>query len=296
MSHYSNGTKPIERKKINVHTLRGRKRKQIPITMITAYDYTAARLVDQAGVDMVLVGDSLAQVVLGMDDTVSITVDEMLHHCRAVARGITGAFTVGDMPFMSYNVTKQDAIRNAGRFLKEGRMNAVKLEGGAEMAETIEAITNVGIPVVGHIGFTPQSISQLGGYRIQGKSADSAYALLQDALALEAAGCIAIVLELVPAPIAQAISDALTIPTIGIGASAGCDGQVLVFHDVLGLTIEGHRTPRFVRKYANLGETVVTAVSQYVTDVKARAYPAAEHTYPIEPDELEQFLAMTNDA
>lgn len=292
MSTHTNSTPSTRHKKVTVHTIRGRKKKKQPITMITAYDYTAAYLVDKAGIDMVLVGDSVAQVVLGMEDTVSITMDQMLHHCHAVAKGITTAFTVGDMPFMSYNVTKEEAIKNAGRFLKEGRMNAVKLEGGIEMAKTVEGITQVGIPVVGHIGLTPQSISQLGGYRIQGKSSKAAYNLLQDALALEAAGCIAIVLELVPTHVAEVISNKLTIPTIGIGAGTGCDGQVLVFHDLLGLSDNNDPAPRFVKQYATVGQTILEAVTQYTTDVKTRSYPEAKHTYPIDPDEFAQFLAM----
>lgn len=288
MSHYPTEKAPTERKKVTIHTLRARKRKQQPITMLTAYDYTSAMITDRAGIDMILVGDSMAQVQLGMEDTISLTMEETLHHCRAVARGVTAAFTVGDMPFMSYNASAEQAIRNAGRILKEGRMESVKIEGGAVRAETIRAVTNAGIPVVGHIGFTPQSLSQLGGYRIQGKTAASAHQLYQDALALEAAGCIGIVLEMVPADVATVISKSISIPTIGIGAGVGCDGQVLVFHDVLGLTMN-ERIPRFVKQYADGASLFTDAIIQYVHDVKNRAYPSEEHTYPIKPEEWAEF-------
>lgn len=270
----------VKRKKVTVGTLRVKKRKQKPITMLTAYDYSSALLADRAGVDMILVGDSLAQVMLGMDDTVSLTLDEMLHHCRAVARGARYALTVGDMPFMTYQIDPKEAVRNAGRIMKEGRMEAVKLEGGAEIAETARAITNAGIPVVGHVGFTPQSVSQLGGYRIQGKSADSAYKLYQDSLALQEAGCIAIVLELVPTKIAELISKNLTTPTIGIGAGVHCDGQVLVYHDVLGI-LDGH-PKRFLKQYANLSTTITDALGNYIADVKNRQFPTDEHGYPVD--------------
>lgn len=288
MSHHMDtATAVASRKKITVQTLLAKKRKAKPITMLTAYDYAAALLADQAGIDMLLVGDSLAQVALGMPDTVSVTMEEMLHHCRAVARGAQAALTVGDMPFLSYQVSTAEAIRNAGRFLKEGRMEAVKLEGGEAVAETVRAITRAGIPVVGHIGFTPQSVSQLGGYRIQGKSAESAYRLYQDALALEEAGCIAIVLELVPARVAGLISRALRTPTIGIGAGAQCDGQVLVYHDLLGLLVG--RQPRFVKRYAELGEAITAAIGDYIADVESRLYPAEEHTYPIDDADFDEF-------
>ena len=222
-------------KKITIHTLQKKKDKNKPITMVTAYDYSSAVLVDEADMDMILVGDSLAMVMLGLDSTVSITMDEMLHHCKAVSRGAKQAFLVGDMPFMSYQPSLPEAIRNAGRFLKESGMDAVKLEGGREVVSTIRAIVDAGVPVMGHIGLTPQTVSQLGGYKVQGKTAVSAQTLLEDALALEEAGCFSIVLEAVPPAVAKAISEQLTIPTIGIGAGAGCDGQVLVYHDMLGL-------------------------------------------------------------
>jgi 3-methyl-2-oxobutanoate hydroxymethyltransferase len=214
--------------------------------------------------------------------------EEMLHHCRAVARGSQFAFTVGDMPFLSYQTDITTAVGNAGRLLKEGRMDSVKLEGGREMVPTIEAIVRAGMPVMGHIGLTPQSQSKLGGYRVQGKTAVSAHNLLQDALALETAGCFSIVLEAVPEPVATVISQQLTIPTIGIGAGAGCDGQVLVYHDLLGMF--DRLQPRFVKEYANLGQTILEAFIAYREDVVHGRFPASEHTYPMAEDELTDFL------
>ena len=255
--------------------------------MLTAYDYPSAVLVDRAEIDVILVGDSLGMVMLGYDSTVPVTMADMLHHCRAVARGSHYAFLVGDMPFMSYQAEVAEAVRNAGRFLQEGNMDAVKLEGGREMAPTIEAIVKVGIPVMGHIGLTPQSLSQLGGYRIQGKTAGAARRLLDDALALEQAGCFAIVLEAVPAPVATTISRRLSIPTIGIGAGPGCDGQVLVYHDILGLF--DRLQPRFVKEYANVGEIITNAFSAFRDDVVAHRFPAEEHTYPMDEKEEKDF-------
>jgi len=277
----------MNRKKINILTLQRKKEKGQPITMLTAYDYTGALLVDQAEIDMILVGDSLGMVMMGLDSTVPVTMDEMLHHCRAAARGAKYAFLVGDMPFLSYQVSPAEAVRNAGRFLKEAGMDSVKLEGGQEMVPAIEAIVRAGIPVMGHLGLTPQSISKLGGYRIQGKTAAAAQQLLDDALALEAAGCYAIVFEAVPAAVAAAISQRLAIPTIGIGAGAGCDGQVLVFHDILGMYDKF--LPRFVKQYAKLGPTIVAAFSQFREEVQARQFPAEEHTYSMDEAELDAF-------
>lgn len=257
--------------------------------MLTAYDYSSARLVDEADIDMILVGDSLAMVMLGLDSTVSLTMDEMLHHCRAVARGANHAFLVGDMPFMSYQAEKAEAIRNAGRLLKEGRMEAVKLEGGQEMAETITAIVNAGIPVMGHIGLTPQSVSKLGGYRVQGKTAAAANRLLSDALALEQAGCFSLVLEAVPHPVAAAISQRLNIPTIGIGAGPECDGQVLVYHDLLGIINQSN--PKFVRRYADVYQVILQALNEYAAEVADGRFPTEEHTYPIDENELQAFLS-----
>jgi 3-methyl-2-oxobutanoate hydroxymethyltransferase len=280
--------------KITIHTLQAKKQRGEPITMVTAYDYPSGLLVEQAGLDVILVGDSLSMVVLGNETTLPVTMDIMLHHCQAVARGASIPFLIGDMPFGSYEVSPEEAVRNAVRFLKEGGMEAVKLEGGREMAETVRAIVAAGIPVQGHIGLTPQSISALGGYRVQGKTAASAARLLGDALALQDAGCFSIVLEAVPAAVAQTISQRLYIPTIGIGAGAGCDGQVLVYHDLLGLF--DRFTPKFVRQYANVAADIRQALTDYKEDVLARRFPAEEHTYPMDEDELAGFLSTLPDA
>lgn len=280
----------MNRKKVTILDLQRKKDNGRPITMLTAYDYTGAILVDKAEIDVILVGDSLGMVVLGYDSTVPVTMAEMRHHCRAVARGTQYAFTVGDMPFLSYQADTAEAVRNAGLLFKEGRMDAVKLEGGREMVPTIETIIRAGMPVMGHIGLTPQSQSKLGGYRVQGKTAVSAHNLLQDALALEAAGCFSIVLEAVPEPVAAAISQRLTIPTIGIGAGAGCDGQVLVYHDLLGLF--DRLQPRFVKEYANLGQTILDAFVAYREDVANGRFPATEHTYSMSEEEEAEFRRM----
>lgn len=278
----------MSRKKITILDLQASKEKGRPLTMLTAYDYSAAVLVDKAEIDIILVGDSLGMVMLGLESTVPVTMAEMLHHCRAVARGTSYAFLTGDMPFLSYQVDAGEAVRNAGLFLKEGGMDSVKVEGGQEVASTIEAIVRAGIPVMGHIGLTPQSVSKLGGYRVQGKTAESAQRLLQDALALEAAGCFSIVLEAVPAPVATAISQRLHIPTVGIGAGPGCDGQVLVYHDVLGLF--DRLQPSFVKKYAELNETIVNAFARYREDVQTGRFPDEEHTYRMSDAERDTFL------
>jgi 3-methyl-2-oxobutanoate hydroxymethyltransferase len=275
-------------KKVSILDLQKKKEAGEPISMLTAYDFPSAQLVDASGVDMILVGDSLGMVVLGYETTVPVTMDEMLHHCRAVARGAQHPFLVGDMPFMSYQAELSEAVRNAGRFLKEGKMDSVKLEGGGEMAPTISAIVEAGIPVQAHIGLTPQSQSKLGGYRVQGKTAGSATKLLEDALAVQEAGAFSIVLEAVPAVVASRISEQLHIPTIGIGAGAGCDGQVLVFHDVLGFY--DTRLPRFVKQYANIRQTIIKALSSYNLDVKTRKFPEEIHTYPMNPEEEALFL------
>lgn len=277
----------MERKKITTLTLEARKARHRPITMLTAYDYTGALLVDAADIDVILVGDSLGMVVMGLSTTLPVTMDEMLHHCRAVARGAKYAHLVGDMPFMSYQADVTEAVRNAGRFLREGGMDAVKLEGGQEMVATVRAIVAAGIPVMGHLGLTPQSVHKLGGFRAQGKTAVAARRLVDDALALEEAGCYAIVLEAVPPPVAAAISERLRIPTIGIGAGAGCDGQVLVYHDILGLFDRIH--PPFVKEYAHLSDTIVAAFAAYRDDVQAGRFPAEEHTYAMSAEELAAF-------
>ena len=275
------------RKKVTVQTLRRKKARGEPITMLTAYDYATALAVDEAGIDSILVGDSLGMVMLGYETTLPVTMEDMLHHCKAVARGACYALLVGDMPFMSYQVSPDQAVRNAGRFLQEAGMDAVKLEGGRERLETVRTIVQAGIPVMGHIGLTPQSIHQFGGFRTQGKTAAAARRLMEDALLLQEAGCFAIVLEGIPARLGRLISERLDIPTIGIGAGAGCDGQVLVVHDMLGLF--DRFTPRFVKKYADLHATMVQAFEQYRVEVETRAFPAPEHTYEM-PDEEWQAL------
>lgn len=258
------------------------------ITMLTAYDYPSALLLDQAGIDAILVGDSLGMVVLGYENTLAVTMEDMLHHCKAVARGAKNALLIGDMPFMSYQVTPAEGVRNAGRFLQEAGMDAVKLEGGRERLETIKAIHAAGIPVMGHIGLTPQSIHLLGGFKLQGKTAQAAQRVLEDALLLQDAGCFSLVLEAVPANLAAYITDRLDIPTIGIGAGAGCDGQVLVFHDLLGLF--DRFTPRFARRYTNLSAHIAQAVQAYCADVRSRAFPGSEHSTQMAAQEWEQFL------
>lgn len=274
-------------KKTSILDIQNKKRRREPITMLTAYDYPSALLVDGAGIDIILVGDSLANVVLGLESTVPVTMEEMLHHCRAVSRGSRHSFLVGDMPFMSYQADVSDAIRNAGRFLKEGFMDSVKLEGGREVTATVRAIVEAGIPVMGHIGLTPQSVSKLGGYRVQGRTAADAMRLLEDAQALEEAGCYSIVLEAIPAPVGEAISERLVIPTIGIGAGVGCDGQVLVFHDLIGLF--DRFTPKFVRRYANVNEVIASSLSTFAQEVSSGTFPADEHTYSIEESEWREF-------
>jgi 3-methyl-2-oxobutanoate hydroxymethyltransferase len=276
-----------QRKKVTTLTFRQKKERGEPISMLTAYDYPTAMAMDQAGVDAILVGDSLAMVVLGYENTLPVTMDEMLHHCRAVARGAKSALLVGDMPFMSYQVSVEEAVRNAGRFLQQGGMDAVKLEGGRERAEAIRAITGAGIPVMGHLGLTPQSVHQLGGFRAQGKTAAAAHRLLEDALILEEAGCFSLVLESVPARLAEFISGRVGIPTIGIGAGAGCDGQVLVTHDLLGLF--DRFTPKFVKKYANLHQQMQHAFAAYIDDVERRVFPGPEHSVEMSDAEWQDF-------
>lgn len=277
----------MTRKKVSVLDLAAKKRRQEPITMLTAYDYTGALLVDAAEIDVILIGDSLGMVMMGLESTVPVTMEEMLHHCRAVARGAKYAHLVGDMPFLSYQADLAEAIRNAGRLLKEGNVDSVKLEGGTEMAPTVRAIVDAGIPVMGHIGLTPQSATKLGGFKTQGRTATAARRLVDHALALEEAGCYAIVLEAVPAPVATAISERLRIPTIGIGAGPGCDGQVLVYHDVLGLY--DRVQPSFVKEYARLQEPIREAFAAYRRDVAEHRFPAAEHSFSMKAEELEAF-------
>ena len=278
----------ITRKKVTTLTFRQKKERGEPITMLTAYDYPTALAVDNAGVDSILVGDSLAMVVLGYENTLSVTMEDMLHHSRAVSRGAKSALLIGDMPFMSYQVSVEEATRNAGRFLQQGGMDAVKLEGGRERADAVRSITNAGIPVMGHLGLTPQSINQLGGFRAQGKTAVAAKRLVEDALILEEAGAFSIVLESVPVRLAELISKRLSIPTIGIGAGVGCDGQVLVTHDLLGLF--DRFTPKFVKKYANFHDSMHKAFTDYIDDVETRRFPAQEHTVDMEDKEWATLL------
>jgi 3-methyl-2-oxobutanoate hydroxymethyltransferase len=255
------------------------------ITMLTSYDYSTARVVDEAGTHLILVGDTLGMVVLGYGSTVHVTMDEMLHHIKAVVRGSKTALVIGDMPFMSYQASVEDAIRNAGRMLQEGGCQAVKLEGGLVMAETTRRIVSCGIPVMGHIGLTPQSINQLGGHRVQGKTTGAARRLVEDALALEQAGAFAIVLELVPVQLAKLITGKLRIPTIGIGAGPFCDGQVLVINDMLGLFTDF--VPKHTRQYAKLAATMKTAISEYCAEVKSGAFPSAEHAVSMDESLLQ---------
>ena len=281
-------------RKVSLHDFQRKRDKGQPITMLTAYDYPGAKLVDEAGVDAILVGDTLAMTVLGHRDTVSVTVDEMLHHCKAVARGASRALLVGDLPFMSYRVSRREAVRNAGRYMKEAHVDAVKLEGGGEVAATVRAIVSAGVPVMGHVGLTPQTATQLGGYKVQATSAEAALKLRDDALALQDAGCFAVVLEAVPAAVAQAVTEKLTIPTIGIGAGAGCAGQVLVFHDVLGL-FDGF-VPKFVKQFAQLREPMLQALQTFRREVEAGAFPGEAHSYGMDEVELRRFLQADDES
>jgi 3-methyl-2-oxobutanoate hydroxymethyltransferase len=274
---------PAQRRKVTTSTFRQKKERSEPITMLTAYDYPTALAEDQAGVDSILVGDSLGMVVLGYQTTLPVTMEDMLHHARAVSRGAKYALLIGDMPFMSYQISPEEAVRNAGRFLQEAGMDAVKLEGGCERIEAIHTIISAGIPVMGHLGLTPQSVNQLGGFRPQGKTASAAKRLLEDALLLEEAGCFSLVLESVPARLAELISKKLSIPTIGIGAGLGCDGQVLVTHDLLGLF--DRFTPRFVKKYADFHAEMQRAFTEYISDVQGRSFPTTEHSVEMDDNE-----------
>ena len=259
---------------------------KLPISMLTAYDYNTARNIDEAGIDMILVGDSLGNVMLGYENTLAVTVDDMIHHGKAVVRGAKEAFVVIDMPFMSYQASVEDAVRNAGRIMKETNCQAVKLEGGVEYADRIEAIVNAGIPVVAHIGLTPQSVNAMGGYKVQGKSLKQARKLLADARAVENAGAFAITLEGVPEALARMITERSNALTIGIGASSACDGQVLVYQDMLGFS-DGF-IPKFVKKYADVHSVMVEAFKQYKQDCENRTFPGEAQTYRISEEVLEQ--------
>lgn len=260
---------------------------QEKLVMLTAYDYSTARVMDMAGVDALLVGDSLGMVMLGYPDTLSVTVDDMVRHCAAVARGAQKALVVCDMPYMSYHVSVEETVRNAARLMIEGRAQAVKLEGGAEFAAEVRALTRASIPVMGHLGLTPQSVNAFGGFKVQGKTMASAQKLLDDARALQDAGAFALVLECVPAPLAERVSQALAIPVIGIGAGSGCDGQVLVWQDMTGMTLS--QLPRFVKRFGEVGSSLRAAVEAYAREVRVGAFPSDDHCYPL-PEGMEKTL------
>ncbi|MDZ5725279.1 3-methyl-2-oxobutanoate hydroxymethyltransferase [Acetobacterium carbinolicum] len=259
------------------------------ITMLTAYDYSMAKIVNDAGIDAILVGDSLGMVVQGYESTLEVTMNDMVYHCKAVARGAENALIVGDMPFLSYHISVEDAVRNAGRLIQEGKAHAVKLEGGIDQVDNVKAIVKAQIPVMGHIGLTPQSVNMFGGFKVQGKDITKAQKVIDDALALEAAGVFAIVLEGIPEKLATLITKQISVPTIGIGAGRYCDGQVLVIHDLLGMY--SGQSPKFSKRYAALNATIQEAVKNYVTEVKTAQFPEAKHTFTIDDDiinELQQ--------
>jgi 3-methyl-2-oxobutanoate hydroxymethyltransferase len=272
--------------RVSINDIKEMKLKKEKIVMLTAYDYSTAKLVDEAGIPLILVGDSLGMVMLGYESTIPVTTDEMIHHTKAVARGAKQALIIGDMPFMTYHTSISDALRNAARFIQEGGAQAVKLEGGVIVAETVRRIVECGIPVMGHIGLTPQSIHQLGGHKVQGKTPEAAERLLKDARVLEQAGAFAIVLETVPAPLAKLITQKISIPTIGIGAGPDCDGQVLVINDLLGLFSDF--VPKHAKQYAKLAGEIKTALADYVKEVKTSKFPTAEHSSTIDESLLEE--------
>lgn len=276
----------MERKKITIPDILKKKGEGRKITLLTAYDYPSGRLIDEAGVDIILIGDSLAMTVLGYESTVPITMDEMVHHAKAAKRGVKYALMVGDMPFMTYNIGDKETVRNAGRFIKEGGCGAVKIEGGTEMTGVVKTLVKAGIPVLGHIGLTPQTAVQLGGFKVQGKDAKGAQRLLDSALALEKAGCFAIILECVPDKLAKLITERLAIPTIGIGAGPYCDGQALVTNDMIGLF--DRFTPRFVKKYADLWPLLLNAFRRYRDEVEGGKFPTEEHSFTMNASELKK--------
>lgn len=282
----------MDRKKVTLPEIQRKKEMGEPITMLTAYDVAIARAVDSAGIDMILVGDSYGMVVLGYDTTVPVTMDQMITVAQAVARGAKNPLLIGDMPFLSYQIEAREAIRNAGRFIQEANMDAVKLEGGSEIAPTVRAIADAGIAVMGHIGLTPQSVSKLGGWRTQGTTAEAAHKLVRDALALQEAGAFAIVMEKVPDRLAEFVTQRLQIPTIGIGAGSHCDGQVLVTNDVLGLF--DRFVPKFAKQYAQLYPIIVQALTEYKREVDSRSFPAAEHSFSIKDQEWSAFLSSVD--
>lgn len=276
----------MKNKKFTVSHLRQLKEKKEKITMLTAYDFSTAKMMDDAGIDTILVGDSLGMVILGYEDTLQVTMEDMLHHTKAVTRGAKNAFVIGDMPFLSYHVTVEDAVRNAGRFVKEAGANAVKLEGGQEMLPQIKGILAAKIPVVGHLGLTPQSVNVFGGFKVQGKDTEQAKQLIEDALALEAAGVCAIVLECIPTKLAKIITDKLSIPTIGIGAGVVCDGQVLVINDIVGAYDQ--LSPKFVKTYGDVGGEMKKAINTYIDEVKTEQFPEEKHGFKIDETLLDK--------
>ncbi|KAG7045418.1 3-methyl-2-oxobutanoate hydroxymethyltransferase, partial [Colletotrichum scovillei] len=291
-SHSPMGTTSAnQRKKVTLGSLRSLYKKREPITVMTAHDFPSAHVADHAGMDIILVGDSLAMVALGMEDTSEVVVEEMLLHCRSVARATKSAFTVGDLPMGSYEIAPEQALETAIRFVKEGRVQGVKLEGGKEMAPTIQKITSAGIPVLAHVGLTPQRQNALGGFRVQGKTSDGALRLLEDALAVQEAGAFAMVIEAVPAEVAALVTEKLSVPTIGIGAGNGCSGQVLVQVDMTGNFPPGRFLPKFVKKYGDVWSESLRAIETYRDEVKSRQYPAPEHTYPISKEALDEFTS-----
>ena len=277
--------------RFTIAQIKEKKQKGEKIAMLTAYDYGTARILDELGMPLILVGDSLGMVMLGYESTIPVTMDEMIHHTKAVVRGTRNSLVIGDMPFMTYHTSVSDAMRNAGRFIQEAGAQAVKLEGGERMAETVRAIVDVGIPVMGHIGLTPQSINQLGGYKVQGKSSTAAVQLLNDAQALAEAGAFAIVLELVPAPLAKLITGKVSVPTIGIGAGPHCDGQVQVIHDMLGLFSDF--VPKHAKQYARLRETIRSAVADYVNEVAAGTFPTEQHSSTMDESIIAELSTST---
>jgi 3-methyl-2-oxobutanoate hydroxymethyltransferase len=279
----------VSPEKLTIRDLRKMKKRGEKITLLTAYDYPMATLVDRAGIDMILVGDSLAMTVLGHESTLPVTMDEMISHARAVTRAVKRAFVVGDMPYLSYQVSDEDAIRNAGRFMQEALTDAVKVEGGEHVCGRVKAIVESGIPVMGHLGLTPQSLSLLGGYRVQAKTARAARKLIGEARMLEDVGVFCIVLECIPSEVGKAITDAVSVPTLGVGAGPHCDGQILVMHDMLGLF--EFFSPKFAKQYANLTETITAAFEAFRHEVKARQFPGPEHCYAMKPEEAERLSA-----
>ena len=284
----------MERKKVTPVDIQSMKREGKKITMLSIYDYPTALLADRAGIDSILVGDSLGMTLLGYENTIPVTMDEMIHHTKAVTRGAKSALIVGDMPFMSFNASERDAILNAGRFMKEGRADAVKVEGGSNVAHIVKAIFKAGMPVVGHIGLTPQAISMLGGLKVQGKDRKTAQKLMEDALILEDAGAFSIILECVPAPLSKIITERLEIPTISYGAGIYCDGQGLVSPDVLGLF--DRFTPKFAKQYVNLSELIVKAFQSYRDEVLSGDFPTDQHSYHMDEEELREIREENVDA